>query len=103
MPPKAKARMDQIIKYMEVTKDWKNTRYIEPLKGYGRIYEIKFIVNNIQYRPLGCYGPGERSFTLLTGAMEKGDRFSPKNAPWIAVKRRQMVIKDERRYTRGYD
>lgn len=101
MPPKARARMGQIISHMEIVKDWTNTPYYTPLTGYEGIGEIKFIVQNRQYRPLGCRGPNNRDFTLLVGAREKGDRFEPLSAPETAKKRREMVLKDAR-YTDEY-
>lgn len=88
---KARARMDTIITYMEITKDWTKTPYFSPLKGYRGINEIKFTVQSIQYRPLGCYGPGNKEFTILFGAMEQGDRFNPINAPLIAENRRNDI------------
>jgi len=101
MPVKAKARMDVIIEYLEVTKDWKNTPYIKQLKGYKGIHEIRFTVSNIQYRPLGCYGPDKKSFVFLIGAKEQGDEFNPRNAPWKAAKRKKRIF-EERRYIREY-
>ena len=68
------------------------TPYFTPLTGYSGICEIKFIVQNIQYRPLGCYGPEKNEFTILIGAREEGDRFNPRNAPKIALIRRKEVI-----------
>ena len=93
LPPNAKARMDNIIEFLEVTKVWSGTSYIKQLKGYNRIYEIRFIVSNIQYRPLGCYGPTRKTFVFLIGATEQGDEFNPKNAPWKASKRKSKIFK----------
>ncbi len=98
---KARAKLDTIIDYMEATRDWTRTPYFSPLTGYSGIYEIKFIVQSKQYRPLGCYGPGNNEFTILIGAWEKGDRFKPINAPIIAFKRRQDVI-ERKVYTHDY-
>jgi hypothetical protein len=95
LPPKARARMDVIISHLEITLDWRDIKYVTPLSGYEGILEIKFIVQNRQYRPLGCYGP-KRSFIMLIGAEEKGGKFEPLSAPETAVKRRKLVLKDER-------
>jgi hypothetical protein len=92
LPPKARAKLDSIISYMEVTSDWTRTKYFSPIKGHDKIYEIKFLVQNIQYRPLGCYGPGRDEFTLLFGAKEIGDRFEPLNSPLLASKRRNDIF-----------
>lgn len=101
LSPKAHAKMDYIISCMEITMDWTKTSYFSPLKGYRGICEIKFCVQNKQYRPLGCYGPGEKEFTILFGAWEEGDRFNPQRAPRIAAKRREDVRKG-REYTHEY-
>ncbi len=101
LSPKARQRMDQIINYMEFTKDWTQTAYFRPLTGYAGICEIRFIVSNTQYRPLGCRGPDPGMFTLLVGAKEQGDEFVPKGAPDLATRRRAMVLTD-RRYIDDY-
>jgi hypothetical protein len=100
LPVKARAKMNWLVREMENIKDWTQTNYFRPLTGYSGIYEIRFFIGNKQYRPLGCYGPDPKSFTLLIGAEEKGDKLTPKNAPWTAIKRRKMV--EDRRYTREY-
>lgn len=92
LPPKVRARLDTIIGYMEITDDWTKTPYFSPIKGQNGIFEIKFIVQNKQYRPLGCYGPHDNEFTILIGAREIGDRFTPLNAPMLASKRRIEIL-----------
>ncbi len=101
LEPKVRARMDQIIGHMEITKDWTQTPYFRPLRGYSGICEIRFTVRRQQFRPLGCYGPGKNEFTLLIGAMEVNNKFSPLSAPSIALERRKLILKD-RRYTDDY-
>lgn len=44
------------------------------------LYEIRVDFNRVRYRPIGYYGPGRRDFTLLVGALEKGDQFEPRAA-----------------------
>jgi hypothetical protein len=101
LPAEARAKMDQIISYMEITPTWEKTRYIRPLvEQYKGILEIKFKVKNIQYRPLGCYAP-EKTFIILFGAEKKSNRFIPSNAPQLAVERREMV-RNDMRYVRDY-
>ena len=102
LPSKAHARMDNIISYMEITKDWTRTGYFSPLKGHRGINEIRFTFQSIQYRPLGCYGPGDKEFTILIGAIEQGDRFNPINAPLIAENRRND-IRDGKEQTHEYN
>jgi hypothetical protein len=95
LPPKARARFNAIISYMKTATDWRRVPYITPLVGYEGIFEIKFIVQNIQYRPLGCYGP-EKIFIFLIGAEERGDRFEPLSAPETAVRRKELALRDKR-------
>jgi hypothetical protein len=99
---KVRAKMDTIIAHMEITKDWTRTAYFSPLKGHRKIHEIRFTFQSIQYRPLGCYGPGNKEFTILIGAIEQGDRFKPINAPLIAENRRND-IRDGREQTHEYN
>ena len=101
LSPKAQARLDIVIAYMEITKDWSRTKYFSLLRGHPGIGEIRFTFQNKQYRPLGCYGPGQKEFTILVGAMEKGDRFNPINAPLKAEKRRKNIL-NKREQTHGY-
>ena len=98
---KVRAKMDTIIAHMEITKDWTRTSYFSSLKGHRKIHEIRFTFQSIQYRPLGCYGPGNKEFTILIGAWEEGNRFNPQKAPQIATKRRKDVLK-RKEYTHEY-
>ena len=94
LPIKAKARFDKILEHFRDSPRtaWGGT-YFFPLTGYDGIFEVKFTVQNIQYRPLGCFGPGKAEFTFLIGAREIGNAFDPKNAPGIAAKRREEISK----------
>jgi len=42
--------------------------------------ELRFEVQNVQYRPLGFRGPGPNLFTLTFCAEERDDAFVPANA-----------------------
>ena len=65
-----------------------------PCEG-EHLIELRVKVNNVQYRPIGWYGPDTRQVTLLLGATEKGDELVPKRACSIAIKRKQIVIQDK--------
>jgi hypothetical protein len=54
-----------------------------PCAGLG---EIRFKAKKIQYRPLGFFGPGPNQFTLLVGAIERGDQLQPPSACASALK-----------------
>ena len=46
----------------------------KPCKG---LFEIKLKVDQTHFRPIGCYGPTDREFTLLAGAIEKDRKLIP--------------------------
>lgn len=102
LPVNARAKLDQILTKMEAIRDWTQTSYFTPLSNYEGIGEIKFYIGKKQYRPLGCYGPNDREFTMLIGAEEKGGAFKPVTAPDTAAKRRKLVKSDGERYTDEY-
>jgi len=49
--------------------------------------EFRFKKHKVQYRPLFCYGPGNREVTILVGATKKDKRFIPPNACKTALNR----------------
>ena len=57
------------------------------------IYEIRFKYKQIQYRPLGFFGPNANDFTFLVPATEQGDKFKPKDAIKMAEERRINILK----------
>lgn len=94
------AKVRKIITYLEITETW-HRPFAAKLKGTDKIWEIIVGFDNIQYRPLGCFGPKNGEFTLLIGAKEKGHRFEPINAVKIAEERRNLIFQHER-YTDEY-
>jgi Phage derived protein Gp49-like (DUF891) len=95
LPPKAQARFDKILEHFRdsVLTDW-GSNYFKQLHGSEGIYEVRFTVNNIVYRPLGCFAPFQGEFTFLIGAKEQGDEFIPRTALDTAKKRRTNLLKD---------
>ena len=72
--------------------------YIKPLHGtYRNLMEIMLLVGRVQYRPLVCYGPGQREVTLLIGAEERGGHLKPSGAGDTALRRRALVLADTER------
>ena len=69
-----------------------------PITGYRHIYKLK-IGHKLALRPLLCRGPlnNDSEFTLLLGAIEKGWKWDPRNAPEIAEARRVEIINNPRR------
>lgn len=97
LPPSARAAIDTIIRYLEVTERWDNPHYFEKLSGYKALYEIKAkdIVGKIQYRIFGCYGPSDNEFTLLIGATHKGKVYNPPNCFETAEKRYKFLSRNK--------
>jgi hypothetical protein len=96
--PKAQAKLDAILEHFRDTPNhmW-GKKHFKQLVGYDGIYEIRFSVNNVVYRPLGFFGPERNEFTFLIGAREQGDEFIPRGAPNIAEQRKSIVLKERGR------
>lgn len=105
LPPNIRARFRTLLVHMAITINWVRP-YFDKLKGYEGIYEIR-IVSKVQYRLLGCYGPGRKDFTLLIGASKAGASkgksatWDPKNARELAERRSKLPLEDGR-YTDEY-
>ena len=95
LPPRAQAKVDQRLLVLRAYQIWP-LQYVSALKGYADIYEFRIVAFGVQYRPLGCYGPGEREYTLLVGAIEKGGKL-PTGTCEIAVARRKIILQDRNR------
>lgn len=98
LPPKAQAKFDTLLEHFRDTPhtQW-STNHFFPLTSHGGIYEIRFRINKILYRPLGCFGPERSEFTFLVPAREHGDAFEPRNAPELADDRRGIILRDKER------
>lgn len=92
------ARWDAFLEHVQNLEQslWPREWFTE-LAGFPGIFEMKFTVNNIQYRPLGYYGPRRYEFTFLVGAIEKSNRFVPPNAPRTASEHRSVIEADPAR------
>ena len=74
--------------------DWHEPQ-AKKLKGVENVYEIRFKAGNLQYRPLGYFGPGEGEFTILVWAYKKQGVYTPAQAIDTAGKRRKLLDKRE--------
>ena len=105
LPPNIEERFRTYLVYMSNTQNWVRP-YFDKLKGYENLYEIR-VSSKIQYRLLGCFGPGRREFTLLIGATKSGASkrksatWNPRGARKIADMRSKLILKD-RRYSDEY-
>jgi len=91
----AEERIRARIRYLSITKIWARP-FFDVIHGQKGIHEIRVKSKNIQYRPLGCFGPDRYTFILLIGASKKGNAWSPKNAIKKAGKRRELTHTDRR-------
>jgi hypothetical protein len=95
LPKAAQAKIDYILLVLRGSRNWP-PQYVSALVDWDDIYEIRVVANGVQYRPLGCYGPERREFTLLIGAVEKGGKL-PRAALEAAVQRRKIILSDRGR------
>jgi hypothetical protein len=68
---KVVAKIDTRILYLRNVPIWPE-QYVSALKGWPDIFELRIVLNGVQYRPLCCYGPNKGDVTILLGAIEKG-------------------------------
>lgn len=91
----ARAEFDVLLEILRDNEHSKWGHRVGQLTMYQGIYEIRFKHKKIQHRPLGFFGPNQQQFTFLIPAREQGDRFKPKNAPQIAIRRRNQILENE--------
>ncbi|MBN9476156.1 MAG: hypothetical protein J0H72_19050 [Burkholderiales bacterium] len=58
--------------------------------GYNDFFEIRFMSDRVQQRPIGYFGPGQNTFTVLLWATEKG-QLLPRDWHGIATRRREEI------------
>ena len=102
LPPSAtkrvKAKLNAHILHLQAQTELAGGPYMTSLHGEcANLLEIKLRVGRVQYRPLACYGPGQREVTLLFGAEERGGKLKPTSACSRALKRRELVLADTQR------
>ena len=76
--------------------EWREPLYKNLHGGCAGLGEIRFNANNVQQRPLG-FRSGEREFTILFCAIEKSNRFTPRNACEIALNRKYETLNQKDR------
>ena len=73
IPWEAKSHINIKLLYLRAMPTWPE-KLASSYQGFPGIIELRFPYKRVQYRPLGCYGPQEKQFTLLIGAIEKGGK-----------------------------
>jgi Phage derived protein Gp49-like (DUF891) len=88
LPTDARADFDWVIQELAGTENWRDSGRSKPLHGkqHGFV-EIIFKTHNVQYRPVGRYGPQQREFSLLVGCSKKQRNYTPPDALDLAVTR----------------
>jgi hypothetical protein len=78
LSPSARAAIKTRISYLEARppEEWVRPSF-DKLSGHIHEIRIKDTVEKVQYRILGCFGPGARVFTILIGAKEKDKKLEP--------------------------
>jgi hypothetical protein len=71
LPDKARAKINTRILFLMAQMVWPE-QYVSSLTGWPELVELRVVHANVQYRPLGFYGPGRREFTIVLGSVEKG-------------------------------
>lgn len=66
-------------------------------KNYRALGKLRFKVLNVQHRPLGFFGPGPKTFTLLTWATERDGDYDPPGIRDVALRRMNEVLADAER------
>jgi hypothetical protein len=89
LPKKVQFKIDGRIKYLQTVEELKYP-YVEKWAGVPDLFEVRVTFSGVQYRMLGCYGPG-RTFILLTGAVEKDWKLEPRSAEDTATTRMKQV------------
>ena len=90
LPRKAKAKINaRLVTLAGYPEPWP-PQYISAYNGWDDVYELKIVFGGRQFRPLGCYGPERRQFTILSGGEEKGK--IPTRLLGVADERRKLVF-----------
>src|SRR5229473_8387356 len=92
LPTKAQAKIDMIILTLQAWVGPWPPQYVSDC-GFEDIWELRVKSGNVQYRPLGFYGPQRKVFTLVIGTIEKGGKI-PKGDGASAIERRRRVLKE---------
>lgn len=81
--------------------EWHDTYYKRLVGPWDGLAEVRFKANGVQQRPLGFHS-GDREFTLLYWATEKGDKFVPKSACDIALERKSNVVGNREAHSNAF-
>lgn len=89
LPKQAQAKIDWLLTELFPSRtfiEW-GAKHIKKLEG--DIYEVRFEIDKIAYRPLGAFAPNKNDFTFLVGVIKKTK--IPKSVVDIALKRLDII------------
>lgn len=90
------AKFDTVLEYLvqRTVDEWSRPEYATLTGRYSKLGELRFDFGNLEYRPIGCFGPGRATFTVLVGATKKGNKYDPRKALDTALERREIILSD---------
>ena len=102
--PRPKARFNAHLTNLRTVPldQWHTHKPVEILHKERGLVAIKAFVDKVQWRLIGCFGPGEGAFTLLIGAKEKGNKLEPASTYDKAHERKSNVESNPREYRRRH-
>lgn len=90
-PVLAQAAIDVFIEQLAAMPDLRHP-HTKVLTGpYDGMFELRIRTPKVEYRPLACYGPERRQVTILTGAIERGGKITPRSAYATALQRKANI------------
>jgi len=104
-----KAQFDLAVSYLlkQPRKNWKRPKAAKLSKGekgtFREYFEIRFKANKLQQRPIGYFGPGDKDFTILIWATEKGNKLRPEAWRKKADTARENIGKNEALYATEFE
>lgn len=93
---KVRAKFDSRLKFLAQREraEWKREPFDSLSDECSGLGEIRFQADKVQHRPLGFFD-GEKIFSLVFCAQEKGNKFVPKDACKIALRRKKEIMQSK--------
>ncbi|MCX6636368.1 MAG: hypothetical protein NT090_15005 [Acidobacteria bacterium] len=92
-----RADFDSTLKTLSITEDWRGLKEFKMLgRAHPHLGEIRFRTRNVQYRPIGSFGPGRKIFAIWVGCQKKQNIYDPPNALALAGHRRRLFLNERK-------
>lgn len=93
LPEDAQAEFDILLDYLSITHSWTDLKQVKALTGkHSGLIELRFSSANVQYRPVGFFGPEKGEFTLVLGCQKKQAVYDPPDAFDTAADRKRLYF-----------